>query len=225
MAIDKRTRALYVFSLAFELVVCSGIAASEASGRLSIGVRLPSVVERAQMRNAPVQEPAPSEGWIIYAFAPTSITSEQNSRNVEALAQALPQGWTLLSVTTEAQQAPAFVERLHVTVPVLTRVPAATLAAYRISKTPRTFILDKDWKLLAVLDGAFEGRVAAKLGSRFKVKLPSAHLPSGPSAEIKKWPPGLCMDRQQHPYSPGAVAEILGRKFECKSGGLWLPAS
>lgn len=202
-----------------------GKAVSADSGGPAIGARLPNVVERAQVRNAPIQEPAPNQGWVVYAFSPSSPASEKDSRNVEALAQVLPRGWTFLTVATEPQGVPAFVERLHVTVPVLTNVPASTLAAYRIDKVPRTFILDKDWKLLELLDGPFAGAVAAKLASRFKVALPSTHQLSGPSTEVKKWPPGLCLDRQQHPYSRGARAEGLGLKFECGAGGLWLPAS
>jgi len=202
-----------------------GFAAGAGGSGPAVGAQLPNLVKRAQLRNAPVHEPVPTEGWVVYAFAPSSPASEKNNRNVEALAQALPRGWTLLTLAMEPTGAGAFVERLHVTVPVLTTVPASTLAAYPIGKAPRTFILDKDWKLLEVLDGPFEGKVAAKLASRFKVKLPPAHQLSGPAAEGRKWPSGLCLDRQQRPFSRGAVAEGLGLKFECVGGGLWRATS
>src|SRR5689334_22214143 len=134
--------------------------------RPEIGKRLPSVLAEARMRNAPVGEPPAKEGWVVYAFSPLAAASDTNQKHVEELARSLPAGWTLLAVATEAQGVPAFCERLRVRVPVLTQVPAATLKAYKATAAPRTYVLDKDWKLLEVLDGPFEGKVAEKLTAR-----------------------------------------------------------
>src|SRR5688572_3434808 len=151
--------------------------------RPETGKRLPSVLAEARMRNAPVGEPPAKDGWIVYAFSPLSPKSEANQKRVEELARSLPRGWTLLAVSTETEGVSAFVERLRVTVPVLTQVPAAALKAYKVASTPRTYVLDKDWKLLEVLDGPFEGKVAEKLAARFKTQpssaTPQADRPAG----------------------------------------------
>ncbi len=195
------------------------------TGKPSAGARLPGVLAGARMRNAPVGEPPAKEGWVIYAFSPLSPKSEANQKRVEELARSLPRGWALLAVSTETEGVPAFVERLRVTVPVLTQVPAATLKAYKISSTPgatpRTYILDKDWNLLEVLDGPFEGKVAKKLAARFK--------PSNPGSEVNRLPggpdsPSLCRDHQQSPYSRGSKADALGVKLRCGPEGVWMPA-
>jgi hypothetical protein len=193
-----------------------------------IGTRLPSVLAEARMRNAPVGEPPAEGGWIVYVFSPLSPKSEANQKHVEELARSLPSDWVLLAVATEAEGARAFCERLHVTVPVLTQMPAATLKAYKISAAPgstlRTYLLDKDWRLLEVLEGPYRGKVAEKLAARFKTR-PSSEAPpmerpaGGPSS------PNLCRDRQQSPYSRGSKADALGVKLRCGPEGVWGPAA
>jgi len=189
------------------------------------GSRLPNLLALSQLRNAPVGAPAPKEGWIVYTFSPRSPKCEKNQEHVEELARSLPDSWALLAVATEPQDLPAFLERLHVTVPVLTQIPPKALSPYRIVSTPRTYVLDKDWTLIEVLDGPFEGRVAKKLAERF----PSAGSPA-PGHDLappggKPLPSSLCRDRQQYPYSRGAAAEALGVKLRCGEGGVWVPGA
>jgi hypothetical protein len=205
----------------------AGVSAAE---RPEIGSPLPSLLAEARMRNAPVEVAPPQGGWVVYAFSPASPASEKNSRSVEKLARALPPDWQLLAVATEPHGAQDFVERLHVTIPVLTQVAEKAVEAYRITSTPRTYVLDKDWKLLEILDGPYEGEVAKKLAARFKVALPAAA--AGPDASRGQPPSAgppssarnLCLDRQQNVYSRGAKAEVLGWKFQCGPGGVWVPA-
>ena len=187
-----------------------------------IGARLPSVLNQARMRNAPVGEPPAKDGWIVYAFSPLSPKSEANQKRVEELARSLPRGWALLALSTETEGVSAFVERLHVKVPVLTQVPKATLTAYRVTSTPRTYVLDKDWKLLEVLDGPFEDKVAKKLAARFKARSSSAG-PQEPAGGPDS--PNLCRDHQQYPYSPGSKADALGVKLRCGTEGVWVPGA
>ena len=192
------------------------------TGKAAVGSRLPSVLSQARMRNAPVGEPPAQSGWIVYAFSPLSPKSEANQKRVEELARSLPPGWVLLALSTETEGVSAFAERLRVRVPVLTQVPAATLKPYKVTNTPRTYILDKDWKLLEVLDGPFEGKVAKTLAARFKPSIPRAQADrpaGGPDS------PNLCRDSQQAPYSPGSKADALGVKLRCGTGGVWMPAS
>ena len=207
------------------------------AGGPEIGSRLPSLLHAMQMRNAPVDVAPPKGGWVIYVFSPGSAESARNNGRVEALAGALPADWILLSVPTGTREVPAFLERVHVTVPVLTRVPEATLAAYRVTRTPRTYILDPDWQLLEVMDGQLEGAVAEKLAARFNVALPlSGQASRGP--ELAQGAPdegsgsrsrsrsrNLCRDVHQNPYSRGARANGLGLKLQCGAGGVWLPAA
>jgi hypothetical protein len=189
------------------------------------GARLPNLLALAHLRNAPVGKPAPKEGWLVYVFSPRSPKSEKNQARVEELARSLPDSWVLFAVATEPQELPAFLERLHVTVPVLTQIPAKALSPYRIVSTPRTYVLDKDWTLIEVLDGPLEGRVARKLAERF----PSASSPA-PARDLappggKPLPSSLCRDHQQYPYSRGASAEALGVKLRCGEGGVWVPGA
>src|ERR1700681_4652290 len=197
-------------------------AGGSAAERPEIGSPLPSLLVEARMRNAPVEAVPPQGGWIVYAFSPASPLSEKNCRSVEKLARSLPPDWLLLALATESQGAQDFVERLHVTVPVLTQVAEKALESYRITSTPRTYVLDKDWKLLEILDGPYEGEVARKLAARFKVALPAA---AALAEAGRGQPPGarnLCLDRQQNTYSRGARAEVLGLKFQCGPGGVWV---
>ncbi len=189
-----------------------------------IGKRLPSVLAEARMRNAPVGEPPAKDGWIVYAFSPLSPASDANQKRVEELARSLPPGWVLLALSPETDGVSAFVERLGVTVPVLTQVPAATLKAYKVTGTPRTYVLDKDWKLLEILDGPFQGKVAEKLAARFKTKpsntAPQVERPAGGPDS-----PNLCRDGQQHPYSRGSKADALGLQLRCGPEGVWMPGA
>lgn len=196
--------------------------------RPEIGTRLPSVLTQARLRNAPVGEPPARDGWIVYAFSPLSPASDDNQKRVEELARSLPRGWALLAVATEPEGVAAFCERLRVRVPVLTQVPAAILKAYKISSTPRstprTYVLDQDWKLLEVLEGPFEGKVAEKLAARFKTGPADAgpqvdRTAGGPSS------PNLCRDHQQYPYSRGSKADALGVKLRCGPEGVWVPGA
>lgn len=215
-------------SLAFLLALGLALADRGAGGsgiRPDPGTPLPNLLALAHLRNAPVGEPPPKEGWLVYVFSPRSPKSEKSQARVEELARSLPDSWVLLAVATESQELPAFLERLHVTVPVLTQIPAKALSPYRIVSTPRTYVLDKDWTLLEVLDGSLEGRVARKLAERF----PSSGSPAPARAQAppggKPLPSNLCRDRQQYPYSRGANAEALGVKLRCGEGGYWVPGA
>ncbi len=197
-----------------------------AAGNPGIGSPLPSLLAEARMRNAPVEVAPPQGGWVVYAFSPASPASEKNSSSVEKLAKSLPPDWVLLAVATEAHGVQDFVDRLHVTVPVLTQVAEKALESYRVTSTPRTYLLDKDWKLLEVLDGPYQGEVARKLAARFKVALPAAAAKGvGPGATPPHAAQKLCLDRQQLGYSPGAKADALGLKIQCGPGGVWVPAA
>ncbi|HEX4962052.1 MAG TPA: hypothetical protein VF173_14535 [Thermoanaerobaculia bacterium] len=198
----------------------------DAASTPKLGSKLPSVLDEARLRNAPVDAPPPQGGWVVYVFSPGAAVSDRNQSRVEELARALPPEWALLAVATEAQGAPAFLERLPVTVPLLTQVPEAAMAAYHVTRVPRTYVLDKEWTLLAVLDGPYQGDVAKKLDARFKVALPAAPPPPPEAREAR--PPGphnLCLDRKQNGYSRGAKAEALGRKLQCGPGGVWVPVA
>ena|GEM_PF-6385674 len=181
------------------------------------------------MRNAPVAVAPPLGGWVVYAFSPASPASEQNCRSVEKLSRNLPPDWLLLAVAAEPHGVQDFVERLHVTVPVLTQVAEKALERYQITSTPRTYVLDKSWKLLEILDGPYEGEVAKKLAARFKVALPAAATGGdagrAPNAGPANGARNLCLDRQQYGYSRGAKAEVLGWRFECGPGGVWVPVA
>jgi len=198
--------------------------AGSASGIPEIGSPLPSLLAEARMRNAPVDVAPPQGGWVVYAFSPAAPVSEKNNPSVEKLAKSLPPDWVLLSVATEPHGVQDFVDRLHVTVPVLTQVAEKALESYRITSTPRTYVLDKDWKLLEILDGPYQGEVAKKLAARFKVALPvTAAVTAG--AAPPKGTPNLCLDRQQLGYSRGAKADVLGLKLQCGPGGVWVPVA
>ena len=197
-----------------------------------IGTQMPSLLEGARLLNAPVGVGLPEKGWVIYAFSPKSSSCAENSSSIEALADSLPRDWALISVSTEDDGLLPFLARNHLTIPVLPQASREALAQYRVVSTPRTYILDKDWKLLEVLDGAFRGEVAARLSARFGVPIQPASV-EGSSAraqdradtqdqEIGR-PARLCLDSEQRPYSRGAKAEVFGELFECGVGGVWIP--
>lgn len=215
---------LGIFLMALLFLVSAWRPGNGDTSKPAIGTRLPSVLTQARMRNAPVGEPPATGGWIVYAFSPLSPKSDANQKHVEELARSLPHDWVLLSIATEADGARAFCERLHVTVPVLTQIPAATLKAYKVNSTPRTYVLDQDWKLLEVLDGPFQGKVAEKLAARFKTTKTGAGPQGAPSSGGPS-SPNLCRDRQQYPYSRGSKADALGMKLRCGTEGVWGPAA
>ena len=176
------------------------------------------------MRNAPVGVQAPRTGWVVYVFSPQSPVSEENSGRAQAVAESLPSDWAFLAVAME-EGLPAFLERVKMTAPVISQVPSETLAAYRVTTIPRTYILDRNWKLLEVLDGAFQGEVADRLASRLKVKI-TRSSDSGPTAQQDQNRPGsMCLDNEQRPYSRGSKADVLGLTFRCGPGGIWAPAA
>jgi hypothetical protein len=204
----------------------------DAVDRSLVGSEVPNLLQSGRLRNAPVDSPAPPAGWVLYAFSPGSPACAQNAPNVARLAASLQPGWALLAVAVESRGLPRFLERFHVTLPVLMDVPLAELAKLRVTATPRTYILDPQWKVLEVLDGPFEGSVASRLVQRLHPR-PGPRLQAGAAAapapqndpDLSVTSTKLCLDAQQRPYSPGAVATALGTKLECKPGGTWASVS
>jgi len=203
-----------------------------AGGGLQAGSQLPNLLLEAKIRNLPVQAEAPRSGWIVYIFSPASAASQKNAASAEQLASSLPSDWAFLSVADEDAGVPGFLEKFHLTSPVLFQISKPTLALYAASKTPRTYVLDKDWKLLEVLDGPFQGAVAKKLSTRLKIDVTQAGAKSSPSAPAATGrqsglsASNLCLDRQQRTYSSGARANALGFKFVCAvTGGAWRASS
>ena len=85
-------------------------------------------------------------------------------------------------------------------------------------------------KVSRVLDGPYQGEVAKKLATRFKVALPAvaavvAGSDAGRAAPPPKGAPNLCLDHQQLGYSRGAKADVLGLKLQCGPGGVWVPVA
>lgn len=194
-----------------------------------VGAQLPNLLHEARLRNAPVGAEAPRAGWVVYAFSPQSSSCVENSARVESLADSLTSDWAFLAVATEEEGLAPFLDRLRVTVPVVTQTPQEILAAYQLTGSPRTYILDRDWKLLAVLDGAYRGEVADRLASLLNVPIERSATGTSPpqdgSPPRQRFPPGVCLDNDQDPYSPGAKADVLGQLFQCASGGVWIPAA
>jgi len=203
-----------------------------ATATPKVGSQLPNLLLEAKIRNLPVQAEAPRNGWIVYIFSPSSAAAQKNAASAEQLAGSLPSDWSFLSVADADNGLPGFLEKFHVTSPVLFQLSTKTLALYAGSKTPRTYILDKDWKLVEVLDGPFDGAVAKKLSTRLKVDVkqtPAKGSPAAPAAAER--PSGLsadnlCLDRQQRTYSSGARANAFGFRFVCAmTGGAWRASS
>jgi hypothetical protein len=225
--VSVRPNRKVVLLLATSVLLAAGVQAGPRNPK--VGTRLPSVLQEARMRNAPVGVAAPKGGWVVYVFAPGSAVADRNQAKVEALAGSLPADWILLSVATSAKEVPAFLEGQAVTIPVLTQVPEKVLAAYGgAGGGPRVYILDKDWKLLELLEGPLEGKVAKRLADRFKVTWkPGAERRAVASAagEGEKRPPSMCRDAKQQEYSPGAKADALGLVLRCGMGGMWAAGS
>jgi hypothetical protein len=208
-------------------VFLPGCRSGEVGSGLAPGTRLPDLLAVSELLNVPVEAPAPAKGWLLYAFSPASPASEANSDQVEGLAAVLPRGWSLLSVSVDDPGLEPFLERLGVTVPVLRRVPAGDLARYEPAPLPRTYVLDREWRLLEIVDGPYEREALAKLSRRLgsPLALPRVASTERASAAVPPAPAGasLCRDRQRLPYSPGATVEVFGRQFRCGVGGGWLP--
>lgn len=220
---------LSVFIALAGLVIFAGCRPSRPGrGIPEVGSQLPNLLQGVRMRNAPVGAAAPGKGWVVYAFSPRSAASEADVGTVESLARSLPPDWGWLAMAVEDEGLPEFLERLHVTVPVLTQIPPETLAAYQVTPAPRTYVLDEEWKLLEAVEGPLKGEAAEKLADRFKVTVTPAAVPGSPDPaekSLQDLPPNLCLDKRQRPYSRGAQADVLGLQFRCGPGGLWIPES
>jgi hypothetical protein len=186
---------------------------------LKSGSQLPNLLVGSSLRNAPVDAPAP-RGWVVYAFRPDCRACERAMNEARSLASALPSDWAFLAALPgKPEEVEPFLAGRHLTLPVLTQIPAPTLAAYRISREPAVFVLDRDWRILEVQTGPLDHRRAQALASRLKVALRPTSGDTKPSAPDK--PGTLCRDQRQAPYSRGAKAEALGQRFRCGPGGVW----
>lgn len=210
------------------LGLLAGACQTSDSPGLEIGTQLPSLLREARLQNAPVDAEPPRKGWVIYFFSPRSSAAEENSARVEALADSLSPDWVLLAVPVEEEALSAFLDRLQVTVPILTQIPRTALGPFQVTADPRTYILDMEWKLVAVLDGVYRDEIAEQLVRHLnvsKANLAGAKASAGTSPSNHQSRPGDCLDSNQDPYSPDAKAEVLGQLFRCASGGLWIPIS
>jgi hypothetical protein len=194
----------------------------------AVGSQLPSLLGKGKLRNAPIGVPAPTAGWVIYAFSPTCAGCAGNTHDVELLARSLPQDWQLLSVSTADADLVEYLHETNMKVPVIGYLPAANLAEYRAANVPRTYVLDSDWKLLEVLDGPFTGRTAKRLSERFGTAFEPHEgdgrvaPTTGAQQDGPKPPASACLDHRQSPYSAGATAEAMGLSLRCGAGGWWL---
>jgi hypothetical protein len=204
------------------VLLVAGCDKPESSGLPRVGSRLPNLLRETPVRNAPIGQPAPANGYVVYVFSPESCpTCEENNPQVQALAAALPAEWALLSVAVDETGLTPYMDRISVTVPVLAPVSPKNQAEYKMTAGPRTYLLDSDWRLLEVLDGAYEGEVAKALSARLGIELPSPRQGSGAVQPRQQLPAGACLDNRQRLFSRGAKADALGLRFECGAGGAW----
>jgi len=209
------------------LLGCRGSERSGGMVDLRPGSQLPNLLQVGRLRNAPVARPAPKSGWVLYVFSPSSPLCASNAPAVATLANSLPEDWVLLSVAMDNRDLQSFIDRFTVTTPVLTGIPETELTKYQPAAS-RTYLLDDSWQLIEILDGPYQGEVAERLSRRLKVQLPRVLTERAQNPEPSRKQPirlngELCLDSQQKPYSRGAKADVLGMRFECGTGGLWIP--
>jgi hypothetical protein len=185
---------------------------------LKPGSQLPNLLVGSSLRNAPVDAPAP-RGWVVYVARPDCRACEKTLGEAAGLASSLSPEWAfLVAVPGKPEEVEPFLAGHRLTLPVVTQIQAPTLAAYRISREPAVYVLDRDWRLVEVKTGPLDHRRALALASRLKVDLKA--LAASPKPATTR-PGSLCLDQRQAPYSRGAKADALGLRFRCGPGGIW----
>jgi hypothetical protein len=147
-------------------------AGAEPSPKLRIGKVMPAFVAYPLGGRSRVPLPRAARPEVIYVFRPGCVWCQRNAPNLADLVVQRSPAYDFIAVSSEKITAAECGEERKLGMSVYYEPAPRTLAAYRITGTPQTFVLDARNRLLASWDGAYGNAELASVEAFFGLTLP-----------------------------------------------------
>ncbi len=114
---------------------------------------------------------------VLYVFTPPCVWCARNMDNFKALLKAKGQEARFVGLSLSPDSLAAYVHEHELTaLPVLTKLSAATMNAYRFGGTPQTLVISPEGRVVENWSGAWTKKTQTEIEAFFHVTLPGLHL-------------------------------------------------
>lgn len=115
----------------------------------------------------------PARKTVLLVLSPTCRPCQENMVNWKAMVKRLDkQSYRVIAVSLKPDQAKEYVESHQLdNIPVITEVDPETKAAYSLSATPQTILLDSNGEAEKVWSGILAGQKREEVEATFNIKL------------------------------------------------------
>ncbi len=119
---------------------------------------------------------------VLYVFTPPCGWCARNMENFKTLLKAKGQEARFVGLSLSPDSLAAYVHAHELTLPVLTKLSAATITAYRLGGTPQTLVISPQGRVVENWAGAWTKKTQTEVETFFHVTLPGLNLPTATTA-------------------------------------------
>ncbi len=109
---------------------------------------------------------------VLYVFAPGCGWCDRNYEAVIALHTRAAERYRFVGLSLESEELTYYLSSHPLPFEVVTRVDPAMIESYKLGRTPRTLVVDRDGAIESNLVGAWTGRVGRSVEVTFGTQLP-----------------------------------------------------
>ncbi len=114
---------------------------------------------------------------VLYVFTPQCVWCARNLANFKTLLETKGGAARFVGLSLSPDSVREYVHEHELTaLPVLTKLSAATITAYRLGGTPQTLVISPEGRVVANWSGAWTQKTQAEIEVFFHVTLPGLHL-------------------------------------------------
>ncbi len=146
---------------------------------LPVGAVVPPIAATGlDGRSATVAYAGSDRLTVLYVFTPQCGWCARNLDNFTTLLKARSQEARFVGLSLSPDSVAEYVRAHELTLPVLTRLSAATMTAYRFGGTPQTMVISPQGRVIKNWPGAWTTKTQAEIEAFFHVRLPGLKLPA-----------------------------------------------
>ncbi len=123
---------------------------------------------------------------VLYVFTPPCVWCARNMDNVKALLKAKGEEARFVGLSLSPDSLVAYVHEHELTLPVLTKLSAATINSYRLGGTPQTLVISPQGRVVENWAGAWTKKTQTEVEAFFHVTFPGLKLPAATTAPEKQ---------------------------------------
>ena len=114
---------------------------------------------------------------VLYVFTPQCGWCRKNLDNLRALIRQSGTRYRIIGISLTRKDLKEYVDAEHLTLPIYTDLPDATMAHYKLGGTPETIVISKDSKVQKVWMGAYVKEVKKNIEDYLGASLPGVVTP------------------------------------------------